>query len=952
MRTLLVLVATILALTVAPDVAQAQFGAASFTASASTRQAGAHADLSVSFELNHDPLGNPIGQLKSATVELPPGVVGDPQAVPRCTEKDFLVLACGPQSQIGTLDTALMVCQGVSSQLEAPAEEGATTITVANTEGFCVDESPYTITIGSGASAETAEIYRVGSSTTLELGTPLKHSHSVGETVSHVAEPKTLPLPLFNLQPSPGHLATFGASMLFATIIVQVDMRSNGALVAKIQEASTLLTVASTGLTLWGVPADPSHDPQRCTEYPTECKLSAGVPDAPFMTNPAQCSGPPLESKLAMESWQGQTATSATTLPPPTGCEALQISPSLKVSPDTTSRDTPAGYEFDVRLPQNEEPLTNATPPLQNISITLPSGTSLSPAFANGLQTCSDEQFNSGSESSCPSASKVGTAEVATPLLASHLSGVVYMGVPTASEKYRIFVLLSGDKTTLRLEGEALPNPSTGQVTALFKNVPPLPFSEFKLVFFGGPSAAFANPATCGPASSTSQITAYSGQTAEPSSTFQVGGLGGEPCPASEPFTPSFMAGTTSPLAGGFSPFTLTVSRGDGQQSISSISAQLPLGLLAMLSAVAPCPEPQASQGDCPQASQVGTSTIAAGAGSQPLYLTGSVYLTSSYKGAPYGLSIVVPAVAGPFDLGTIVTRAQVLVNPTNLRMTIASDPLPQIVGGIPLRLRTVNLTMNRSDFMFNPTSCASQSVTGTVYSAEGASAVLSTPFTTSGCTGLPFAPKLTASTEAKASSQGNGASLEVQIANPGGPHANISSVTTQLPGRLRPRLSTIQQACESSIYSTNPTACPKGSLVGTVAVGTPVLSSPLTGSVYLVFRGASSSPEFMAELQGQGLKAQLEAAISVSSKGTITTTFKGLPDVPVSSFHLQFSRGPHSMLGAIEGLCTGKLLMPYVINAENGAHVKHTLQVAVKGCPKRATGKQAARKARRAKRS
>jgi hypothetical protein len=916
-----------------PALARAQFGISSFTATTSSTQAGGHPDLTAAFALDTEALGNPVGQLRTATVTLPQGFVGNPQAIEKCSQEDFQELHCATTAQVGVLDAAFVACHGISTPLQAEAEPGASTITVASTAGLCAAEPNNTITIGTGASAESARIAYVLSETTLALKTPLEHNHLVGETVTHLAQTAAAPIPLFNLQPSPGHVATFGASLLVATILVQVDARPDGQLVATINEVSTLLPLEVSTLTLWGVPADPSHDSLRCNQLGSGCGPSS-APPMPFTTYPTDCEGLPLETGLSVESWEGQSATSTATLPTPTGCEALELSAGLHVIPNTTQRDTPSGYQIDIKVPQNTEPYGLATPEISGATVTLPPGTSLSPGFANGLQTCTDAQFN---ENECPSSSMVGTTEVTTPLLADHLTGALYIATPTSTEKYRLFVQANADGVSISLTGRIEPNAATGQLTAVLQGAPQLPFSALKLTFFGGPTAALANPQNCGPATSTAQIATYSGQTASPTSTFTVdeNGRGGA-CPANPTFAPMFTAGTTLPLAAAFSPFTLSIARNDGEPDIAWLNAQLPPGLLGLLQSTTPCPEPQAAQGACPQASEVGTATISVGAGAQPLHVSGPVYLTGPYQGAPFGLVTVVHATAGLFDLGTVILRSRVLVNPNNLTLTIATDPLPQILAGIPLRLRTLNITLNHPNFILNPTTCNTQQITTTITDTEGTAITPSVPFAVAGCASLRFASRLTATTQAQASDRGNGASLDLTITNPAGSNATVRSVIVELPSALRPRLSAIQHAC----LATNntpvvPSACPPESLIGTATVSTPMLSAPLKGAIYLVAHGGSTLPSLVLLLQGDGVKAELAGALAINHKGSISAAFRTLPDAPITAFELNMPRGPHSMLGATTSTCANRLELPYRLTDQNGKQINATARVAVSGCPR-----------------
>jgi hypothetical protein len=938
----LIVIVLVAVVGVAPDAAQAQFGIASFTTTTSSSQAGGHPNLSAGFELNTEALGNPIDQLENASVVLPPGVVGDSQASERCATKTFEQLSCPASAQVGLLETSVIVCRGVSTPLEVSAEAGATTITVESTAGLCAAEPEDTITIGSGASAEKAHIAYVTGTNTLQLSTPLEHGHAAGEPVAHIAEQIHVPLALYNLQPSPGHVATFGASLLFIDILVQVDVRPDGQLVATLSGVSTLLPIGSARLTLWGVPGEASHAPERCGQYESECGLAGGQPQ-PFTTYPTDCETAPLETELSVDSYQGHSATSSATEPSPTGCGVLQMWPSLSVSPETTQRDTPTGYTIDLHVPQELQPNGIATPDLRDVAVTLPAGTSLSPAVAHGLQACTDAQFAAGA---CPNASKLGSAEITTPLLSEQLAGGVYLGEPTATERFRVFARLDTETVSIDLTGKLEPNSSTGQLTAIFEDVPQVPFSNFKLSLFGGPSAALANPSSCGPAASTSEVSSYGGQSASISSTFVVDNGEGGACPQSEPFSPTFSAGASIPLAGAFSPFTLQISRADGEQELSGFNVQLPLGVVGMLGSVAPCSEPQAAQGSCTQASEVGSATIGAGAGSEPLYLSGPVFLTGPYDGAPFGLVVAIHASVGPFELGTVVVRSRILVNPTDLDLTLVSDPLPQILAGIPLRLRTIGVTLNRPEFTLNPTSCSAQTVSATVTSLQGASAAVSTPFRVAECGALSFAPRLSATTQARASTRGAGAGLDLDVATPGA-SAAMRSVAITLPRALRPRLTTIQHAClpgRTPLQS----ACSAESTVGYATVSTPAIPKPMSGPVYLVAHGGTSLPSLVLVLHGDGVTVQLEGTLAISHDGSIGAAFRALPDVPLHSFSLTLPRGTHSMLGATESLCSKRLELPYRLTSQSGKSIAATARVAVSGCSKHTHGRASSRGKRR----
>lgn len=914
----------------ATNAAAAPFGLASLSSSSSSSQAGSHPDISTSLALSTDALGNPIGQLKNVAVTLPAGMVGNPQAAERCAQSTFQDLACPAGSQVGVMELSLIVCQGASESLTEPAEVGATVIDVPDAAKFCPYESGDSITIGTGAAAETVTVQGVFSNTQLTLSAPLQHPHAVGETVTHRAELVTVPIPLVDLAPMPGHAATFGASLIFISIFVQADVEADGQLRVTIDNISRLIAVQATKLTLWGVPAASSHDSQRCNQH-QECGL-AGASQRPFTTYPASCGGSALETQVGVESWAGENAFNTTTLPSPTECEKLTIAPALSVQPDTAQRDTPAGYDIDVAVPQKSEPHDLATPPLRRVAVTLPEGTSLAPGLGVGLQACSDKLF---AQDACPDASKIGTVEIQTPLLAAPLTGAVYVGSPTASEKYRLFLDASTAVLDMHIVGDAQPDVATGRVTTSFEDLPQLPFSELKLHLFGGANAVLANPTNCGPATSTAQFISYSGQTSESSSTFTVLDYGeGGGCPPGAAFSPGFLAGTLSPVAGSSSPFVLRITRADGQPEISGFNATLPPGLVGMVAAVKPCPEPQAASGACTAGSQVGTAMIAAGAGSRPLYVSGPIYLTGPYEGAPFGLAAVVDAAAGPFDLGTVIVRSRITIDPSDLAITVHTSSLPQSIGGVSLRLRMLDVELNRPGFMVNPTTCEPQAITARVDSTEGTSAVASEHFQVTGCNQLQFTPRLKTTMPARASRIGHGAGIEISITQPPSSEAALKSVVIELPRGLRPRLTTIEHACPAST-ATNLAKCPAASIVGRANVETPILSTSLSGLVYLVAHGGTARPSLVLLLEGEGIDLRLEGELRISRTGSIKTVFADLPEVPMNSFDIALPSGPDSILGAVSNPCQRPFMLPYELVDNDGATIQRKAHIAVIGCPR-----------------
>ncbi len=564
----------------------------------------------------------------------------------------------------------------------------------------------------------------------------------------------------------------------------------------------------------------------------------------------------------------------------------------------------------------------------------------------------------------CPASSIVGTARASTPLLKEELEGHLYVAEPecgTAAHPngctpedaangslFHFYLELEAPQrgVIIKLPGKAHVNPQTGQVTAVFEDTPQFPVSDVVVETTGGPRATLANPQTCGTATTTAVVSPWSGgPAAEPSGSFEVN----EGC-APQGFNPSFTSGTTSNMAGEYAPFTMTLKREDREQDIGALTTTLPEGLLAAVSHVAKCPEPQAAAGACPEASRIGATTVGIGSGTEPFYQTGNVYFTGPYDGAPFGLSVVVPAVAGPFNLGNVVVRAALRVNPVSTQVT-AETPgvgqpggLPQIIDGVPLRIRTINVTLNDPSFTLNPTNCSRMSITGTVTSTTGTATNVAAPFEANGCRDLPFKPALTASTQAKASREG-GASLSVKVTSGSG-QANIAKVQLRLPKALPARLATLKKACTEEQFNANPAGCPAASNIGTATAHTPILAAPLTGPAYLVSHGSAAFPDVEFVLQGEGITIVLDGKTQIKG-GYTYSRFETVPDAPISSFETVLPEGPHSALAAVlphnsYDLCGQALTMPTTIVAQNGAQLTQTTKVAVSGCGKAKPRKKA----------
>jgi hypothetical protein len=786
--------------------------------------------------------------------------------------------------------------------------------------------------------------------------------------------------PLYNVVPPPGQPVELGFTIArIGHIPLFLQLRDDAGpehdeyrLVAQLNDLPEAGPLQGAIVNLWGVPADGTHDLERegttgegLQQTHETCKpkvavnngeeqqilCPSGAAARPFLTLPTSCPGEPLAVGVFTDSWQGQSEAfpaagqQQPTLGAMTGCERLSFSPLLTVAPETPQAGAPSGYTVALHIPQNEDPTGLATPDLQKAVVTLPAGTVLSPSAGNGLQGCSEGQFELHrlAPASCPPASTIGTVQIVTPLLSAPLEGQVFLGdpacepcSPTDAQEGRLIRLLvaaQGSGVTVKLAGTVAIDQATGQLTATFSEDPQLPLEDLRLTLDGGPGAPLANSSACGtPLAASSQLTPYSSESPVegPSEPFELTGC--EPAQ----FDPSLVAGTTNNQAGAFSPATVTVSRTDADEDLQRIAVKLPQGLWGMISRVSRCGEAQAQADTCGPQSRIGGVTVLAGRGADPLALSGSVFLTGPYEGAPFGLSIVVAAVAGPLNLGTLDLRAAVTVDPTTGALTITSDALPQSVDGVPLQIKTVSLDIEREGFTFNPTDCRRMTIAATLTSAQGATASVWSSFQAANCATLAFRPKLTALTHARPS-KADGAYLHVKVVSGAG-QANIAKLKVDLPKQLPARLATLHKACVASVFETNPAACPQASVVGAATVVTPVLNNPLSGPAYLVSHGGEAFPDLEMVLQGEGVLLRVDGQTSIAH-GVTSSTFKALPDAPISTFDLVFAAGPRSLLDAdlparAKGsMCAQKLAMPVAITGQNGAVVKQTAHIAVSGC-------------------
>jgi hypothetical protein len=872
--------AVLLAVLLAAAPARAGFGIQSFSTEALNRdgtlnlQAGTHPyEFQVSFSLNQT-AEEPEGRLSAFVADLPPGFIGNPRAVPRCPAALFegSTPKCPGDSQVGIADVQLL---------------------------------------GSGTE-----------------------------------------LPVFNLTPPQGVAASIGFTLASVNSFQEASLRASdyGVSVSDITLPTDIFVFGATE-TIWGVPADPAHDAQRhCIENGSEViDCASGVEPVPFLSLPTSCTGP-LQTTFTVESLeepgvpQSMTAESLGEGGTPeglSGCERPDFDPTIVAQPETSTSDSPTGLHFGLHLPQNNELGKDAegtlegtaTAHLKDAVVTLPKGLALNPSTAEGLGACSLAQIElkGPQPAQCPASSKVGNVVAQTPLLDHPVSGSVFIARQSENpfgSLIALYIALHDPVTgvVVKLAGKVEPDPVTGQLRTSFKDNPQLPVEDFDFDFFGGPRAALTTPPTCGSYNTTAQLTPWTapeGQDASLSAPLHITSAPGGGCPGSEaqmPHAPSLEAGTAMPLAGAYSPFVLRLNRENGSQRLAALNTTLPPGVAANFTGVAECSEAQIAQAaarsnpgqgalekaspSCPQASQIGVVNVGAGSGS-PLFVQGSVYLAGPYKGAPFSLAIVTPAVTGPFDLGTVVVRAALYVDEETGQGTVKSDPLPTILQGIPIDVRTIAVKIDRSGYVLNPTSCEEKAITAEAISTTGALAPLKNRFQVGGCKGLDYTPELSLRMNGATRRSGHPA-LKAVLTQPSG-QANSRRTVVILPPTTFIDQNHIANPCTRPQFAAG--KCPPASVLGKARVFTPLFENPLEGPVYFRANGGERDlPDVVVDLHGRVHVIAVGFVDAVTRKGSessrVRTTFANLPDAPISKAIFEFKGGKKGVFVNSANLC------------------------------------------------
>jgi hypothetical protein len=871
------------------------------------RQAGAHPEVATfAFDFNSIPnpsaawpdvpyLKAPDEPVRDLEVTLPPGFVGNPTAVSECRPGQLGENACPRSSQVGRMDLST-----------APTQ---------------VNE--------------------------------LQQSMIFHKPVYNMVHPRGAIVDLaFSVQGNPVHIRA------------SLDPTHRYAIKTTVSDINETLPVFDQKLTLWGVPADHSHDWERCTEVGSIAYLATSPcptdrEPRPFLTVPQQCGVGHSISLARYDSWvhRGVFGPELKTQPfQVTGCEKPRFEPDVALNPTGKAANTPTGLDVEVKVPQNENPNGLATPPVKEFTVTFPEGMTVSPSFADGLTGCAPAQIGLGTNDAdaCPGSSRIGDVELSTPLLPQPLVGSMYLSGQKDNpfgSTFGLYLVVHDEEERgilVKIPGRLDLDQGTGRITTSFDDIPQFPVENFTLGFRSGPRAPLVSPPTCGKHTIGVNVASWAqpDNPVDVSNTYDVSeGPNGTPCIGDSngrPFAPKMDAGVTNPVAGAHSPFVFRLTREDAEQELDRVETTLPRGLLARIADVTDCPEAalasissaeetgraELANPACPASSQIGTVNVGMGAGPGPNYFPGKTYLAGPYKGAPLSLAVVVPAIAGPFDLGTEVVRVALHVDPETAQVRAVSDPLPTILHGVLLRVRDIRVKMDRPQTIVNPTSCKTTSVHGRITALSGATALLENPFGLGECASLGFKPKLSLRLKG-GTHRGDYPALSATLTARKG-DANIGRAAVTLPHSEFLAQEHIGTVCTRVQYAAD--ACPAGSVYGYARATSPLLGEPLAGPVYL--RSSNNPlPDLVASLDG---RVHLDLVGRIDSvHGGIRTTFLTVPDAPVTRFTLRMKGGKKSLLVNSRNLCGTPGRAKVRMEAHNG-RVSRATPVLSTGCKKR----------------
>ena len=861
----------------------------SFSTTSSTTQAGGHPDLSTSFTLANP--GSP-NAAENVIFDTPQGVFGNPYAITQCLSADFALDRCPSDSQAGLI-TVYARYGGTSSYL---------------------------------------------------LGTA----------------------PIFVLEPQGEQTALFAfiVPTINTPIEIPVTVRttSDYGLRFEVSNVSQATPLAGADLTFWGFPADKSHEAERFAKgapgEPANCvhaantgcistPTAASIPDQPLTDNPTTCNGETLTTSLEVQTYQDpdNPAYKEASYPATTECEVEVFNPVLYASPTTSETDAPSGLNIELSAPQF---LGFAAAPseLKAAVVTMPPGFTINPDAADGQTACTEEQarFESEGPAECPNQSKIGTFSIGSQALNGQLEGSVYIGEPKPGDQYRLFMIASGFGINAKLQGSFKPNPETGQLTAYFENLPEVPFEDFDMHLFSGERSLMATPIACTIYTVSAHFFPWNTALADQQSNQTFGlerGPHGSLCPGLiRPFKPSLFAGTSNPEAGGFSSFTLLLNREDGDQYLGKLNFTMPPGLTANLHGLTYCPEDdilaaantlgrtEQAEPSCPASSEIGTSNVAAGPGSHPFHAVGKIYLAGPFKGAPLSLAAITPALAGPYDYGTVVVRVALHIDPTDAHVIADSETVPEIIGGIPIRMREIEVHINRPNFMINPTNCSPFSVGSEGIGDQGTAVSFSSAFESVNCFTLGFSPKMaiTQLGGQRSTARGKDPALQFDLNTTPG-DANLKSVSVTLPKSFEIDQRHLGNLCSKAELEKE--QCAGRQPIGYVKDETPLLEKPLEGPAYAVSGFASGSnvlPHIVFILGGQ-VTVMPQGESTTISGGRLKTVVPVIPDVPIGHFQFTLLGGAHGYISNTESLCAAKPVVEVQLNGQNEKSVSQQVK-------------------------
>jgi hypothetical protein len=869
------LAAIALAAAVAP--AQAAVEVEGLETLSSTSVAGAHPDLRTKFKLNG--AGAP-EVAKNIIFDAPQGIFGNPSSLGKCSTLDAALVQCPPLTQAGLITVH------------------------ANYLG----DPNYLL--------GTAPVYNVN-------------------TAGDEAARFTFNVPTLNIP---------------IAILVGVRSATDYGLRFTVSGITQTAPLSEVDMTFWGFPASNVHNPDRfpagsiadpagCPgQADTSCNAAtperSPLPNLPFTGNPSVC-GRPMPTNLYVETYQspGEFAHGEASYPPTTECDRQTFKPFAQANLTTQATDSASGMELEFVIPQAQSKAA-APSQLKAAKLVLPPGLTINPDAADGQTACSDEDAKLGREvvSQCPDSSKVGNVVIDSESLPGPLNGSIYFGEPVPGNQYRLYMFADGFGIHAKLIGKLLPDQKTGQITAEFNDLPQLPFEKFSMSVFASDRGVFATPTNCTIHNVTTRLFPWNTAIPDQGSTFGLSidqGPNRALCPGeTRPFNPRLNAGTSNSAAGGFSNFTLKLDRDDGDQYLGDLNFTMPPGLTASLRGITYCPEAsiaaaaansgraEQSSPSCPVSSEIGTTNVAAGPGSHPFHAVGKMYLAGPLNGSPLSLVAVTPALAGPYDYGVVVVRVAIDVDQSDAHVVAVSDTVPSIIGGIPIRMRSIQVNIDRPNFMINPTNCAPMAVDSQGIGDQGTVADFSSYFQAVNCAYLPFKPKMTVRKVGRgATSRSQNPSLEFHLQTRPG-DANIKSLSVTLSKAFSIDQRHLGNLCSESEFAA--TKCAGRAAIGTATTTTPLLDQPLSGKVYAV-SGTGGLPKLAFILDGQVSLAP--RAESFSKRGALKTIVPVVPDAPIGDFRLRLYGGKGGYLTNTRSLCSKPPVTTVEYVAQSGKH-------------------------------